>query len=103
MSVEAPADEPVWSVNLKKGVIAMLQVNLNAANQIEDADPAVAEMFMANTAKPAAGAKYFRAMEVGVTGDYITRKTSGTDLLWWNSFTLRISSGAAPTNYSVVH
>ena len=72
ISVEAPADEPVWSVNIKKGVIAMLQVNLNAVNQIEDADPAVAQMFMANTAKPAAGAKYFRTMEVGATGDYLT-------------------------------
>ena len=63
-AVEAAADEPVWSANLKRGIVAMLQVNLMAANQIEDADPAIAEMFMSNTAKPAAEAKYFRAMEV---------------------------------------
>lgn len=66
MSVEVQADEPVWCVNLKKGILAMLQVNLYGAGQINDAHPAVAEMFMANTAKPAAGAKYFRAMEVGI-------------------------------------
>lgn len=68
VSLEMPADEPVWSANVKKGIVAMLQVNLNGANQIEDADPAVAEMFMANTVKPAAGAKYFRAMEAGIAG-----------------------------------
>lgn len=68
ISVEASASDPVWSVNVKKGIIAMLQMNLKAANQIKDAEPAIAEMFMANTVKPAAGAKYFRAMEAGIAG-----------------------------------
>ena len=60
-------EDPHYSVNIKKGVVSLLQLNLNQEGQIEDVEPRIADIILKN--KFSYDKNYdeaYRVMEVSV-------------------------------------
>ena len=71
VEVETMAEEPIWSVNLKKGIASMIQLNVLGTGAKKDVhpDPTIAELFMVHPSHTSTSAKtrFFRTMEVTMT------------------------------------
>lgn len=67
VEVETLAEEPTWSVNLKRGFMSMIQLNILGAGAKVDVhpDPTIAELFMVHPSRTASlKTRFFRTMEV---------------------------------------
>lgn len=60
--VMCPADEPYWSVNIKKGLINMLQLNLQQFESLSDNDDP--RLDINRTPKETTLKPFYRVMEV---------------------------------------
>lgn len=62
--VEAGIDEPEWCLNIKKGVVSVLQLDMRQERPLSDVEPELADIVMQNRVAWDWGKSYDKAYRV---------------------------------------
>jgi hypothetical protein len=68
--IECDSEEPEWSINIKKGIVNLFQLNLGQQNELDDLQPEIRDLILKNKISGFNEQnKVYRVMEDGTLGE----------------------------------